>query len=946
MSRFLPNAYLSPSPSQLTNYDQDNSNDCSSLFSRPFILPGDVVASRTEELPNQFSLNESLGLGDPTCTFSIKHQIKSSRIPDKKVRVHPLPAQYASDSNYTLDKPQCNFQDSVDNMINVPFIPKLPPHKRSQRGALFNFMNSADNSNQTHPYKEEIEQLTLADFKTQFISLLKHQPQANSSIIIIDSSMKLEELIQVIEKSSAFIFLDYVDHKFRSYYGFICWLLIQTSDNTIYLVDCIKLRSQLIELVRVCANPTILKVIPSENFEVTHLQRDFGLYLVNVAQIPQSTAIQNKINSDWRIRPLDFSKIQISPFQSNQLMDELAILDNKQNDIESEKFITFINNNFKLCLDISRLQHQKQLQTVFYSTNKQSLSYQVLQWRDDKARFDDESLEYVLPQTLIDEIVAQSQIIKTAEELIELSKKILEGYVPYYLEQYCQQVFSMVLKYKEQIEVNQIEQLSKTEELQNIPSESLMSPEQVKKTQPLIKQQNQQSAQSNKSNYEPNIFKALNWSQTKPNTSSHCYGHELATPERQYRNILTQKNFTPSFFIDSIEHKKPYLQNSNTQNHTSEKKMSEGDDSASSFKLNKEPCLNIFNRIKCFSERVSSPEQKKYLSSLEQINERDEEQVRKLRDQNKSHSIKYNQQEEYERIALEEGAPETLQDIFKISNRNRKRNKQKKKVKNGMDVSEYSDSSAGSSRENQENIYQIISKQYYQDQGSQRNNNTQRGYNTETDKINKLNDLEFMKYIGWIDDTKLQELQILQNQNYQQQYSSYNNYSGSQSYNQNSYHYGGQSNSNSYGNNPQRRVFQPQTISNHQSNNYHQQQQQQQSRFYNNQSSFNNSSSSGNYWAGNSNNNNNCNSGGNNNPIYNKKSPISFQKQTSNVSCNNTNNANYPSGSKQQSFSRQLSYGQKTNGGTSGGANYKGVATSYNNNSMIYSPKDQIVKKR
>jgi len=36
--------------------------------------------------------------------------------------------------------------------------------------------------------------------------------------------------------------------------------------------------------------------------------------------------------------------------------------------------------------------------------------------------------------------------------------------------------------------------------------------------------------------------------------------------------------------------------------------MSEGDDSASSFKLNKDPCLNIFNRIKCFSERVSSPE--------------------------------------------------------------------------------------------------------------------------------------------------------------------------------------------------------------------------------------------------------------------------------------------------------------------------------------------------
>ena len=59
--------------------------------------------------------------------------------------------------------------------------------------------------------------------------------------------------------------------------------------------------------------------------------------------------------------------------------------------------------------------------------------------------------------------------------------------------------------------------------------------------------------------------------------------------------------------------------------------MSEGEDSASSFKLSREPCLNIFNRIKCFSERVSSPEQRKYFSSLEQINERDEEQIRQLR---------------------------------------------------------------------------------------------------------------------------------------------------------------------------------------------------------------------------------------------------------------------------------------------------------------------------
>lgn len=34
---------------------------------------------------------------------------------------------------------------------------------------------------------------------------------------------------------------------------------------------------------------------------------------------------------------------------------------------------------------------------------------------------------------------------------------------------------------------------------------------------------------------------------------------DLATPERQYHKILTQKHLTPSFFVDSVEQKKSGL---------------------------------------------------------------------------------------------------------------------------------------------------------------------------------------------------------------------------------------------------------------------------------------------------------------------------------------------------------------------------------------------------
>jgi hypothetical protein len=65
---------------------------------------------------------------------------------------------------------------------------------------------------------------------------------------------------------------------------------------------------------------------------------------------------------------------------------------------------------------------------------------------------------------------------------------------------------------------------------------------------------------------------------------------------------------TPSFFKDSAD---PV---NRTKTSSDEKS-----DSASSFKLNKEHCLTIFNSIRNFNEKgtLASPERKQYFSSLE-----------------------------------------------------------------------------------------------------------------------------------------------------------------------------------------------------------------------------------------------------------------------------------------------------------------------------------------
>lgn len=88
------------------------------------------------------------------------------------------------------------------------------------------------------------------------------------------------------------------------------------------MIDCIKLRTQMIDLIRITANPKILKVIPKidsesnnweqkEQFNSKHLQRDFGLYLINTIESTEKIqAKRGELSIDFRIRPFDYDKYQ------------------------------------------------------------------------------------------------------------------------------------------------------------------------------------------------------------------------------------------------------------------------------------------------------------------------------------------------------------------------------------------------------------------------------------------------------------------------------------------------------------------------------------------------------------------------------------------------------------------------------------------------------------
>lgn len=77
------------------------------------------------------------------------------------------------------------------------------------------------------------------------------------------------------------IAVDLEHHHLESYIGVVCLMQISTR-FTDYIVDTIKLREFIYEINEVFTNPSILKVLHGADFDIMWLQRDFGVYMVNM----------------------------------------------------------------------------------------------------------------------------------------------------------------------------------------------------------------------------------------------------------------------------------------------------------------------------------------------------------------------------------------------------------------------------------------------------------------------------------------------------------------------------------------------------------------------------------------------------------------------------------------------------------------------------------------
>ncbi len=231
------------------------------------------------------------------------------------------------------------------------------------------------------------------------------------------------------------IAVDLEHHNHRSYLGFTCLMQISTRHKD-YVIDTIKLRNNIFILNEIFTDSTLLKVFHGADSDIEWLQKDFGIYVVNMFDTGQASRLlqyphfslsfllkkfsniqaQKQFQmSDWRVRPLVKELIDYAREDTHYL---LFIYDNLRNELARTSI-----QQLKLCYDKSKNLCKKTYKKPFFYSNsylnlcahnehlnvKQLKALELLyEWRDRVSRENDESCEYVLKN---------HQLLKIAELL-------------------------------------------------------------------------------------------------------------------------------------------------------------------------------------------------------------------------------------------------------------------------------------------------------------------------------------------------------------------------------------------------------------------------------------------------------------------------------------------------------------------------------------------------
>ncbi|XP_044301392.1 exosome component 10 isoform X3 [Varanus komodoensis] len=364
-----------------------------------------------------------------------------------------------------IPRPQLRFREKVDNS-NTPFVPKLfvKPNalkplseallkRRRERkdrpedldvpAALADFLHQqrtqrTEQDMFAHPYQYELEHFSLPAELLEKPQVQMFRPPAETPCHFVTTVDELVELNEKLRGCKDFA-VDLEHHAYRSFLGLTCLMQISTRTED-FIVDALELRGDLYILNETFTDPDIVKVLHGADSDVEWLQRDFGLYLVNMFDTHQAARLLNLSRhsldhllkhycnvdankqyqlADWRIRPLPEEMIHYARDDTHYL---LYIYDRVREELwerangQPAQLQVAWQRSKAICL-------KKYIKPIFtedsylelYKKQKKHLNTQQLtafkllfSWRDKTARQEDESTGYVLPNHML---------LKIAEEL-------------------------------------------------------------------------------------------------------------------------------------------------------------------------------------------------------------------------------------------------------------------------------------------------------------------------------------------------------------------------------------------------------------------------------------------------------------------------------------------------------------------------------------------------
>ena len=359
----------------------------------------EVIKLKKEELKN-YIITKKVNLDSDVKDIDNSYYPFIPKLDEKPNAIKPLEQEIIDARKLreeNKEKLKLKFEDSKNKEIQKalfynPYRPEIENFYKNKEKELTDleekYTELKDNNNDNNKMEEddldnndlikfiEVNSLEEKNQKMQNIKnkdfsffITSFKPEKDTKLLFIDTKESFDAFINEISKYDE-IAVDLEHHSKESYLGITCLIQISTRDSD-YILDAIKLRAYLNKLNVVFTNPNILKVFHGADYDINWLQRDFGVYVVNMFDTGRASRILSYESyslkylllkfcdfetdksyqlADWRVRPLTEGMIKYARSDTHFL---LYIYDNLKKELISKSIENGDSGIFifyKMCL--------------------------------------------------------------------------------------------------------------------------------------------------------------------------------------------------------------------------------------------------------------------------------------------------------------------------------------------------------------------------------------------------------------------------------------------------------------------------------------------------------------------------------------------------------------------------------------------------------------------